>query len=292
MIRSLCVRFAGAVLLLAMQAAVAAVPNAVVEAVQMPAWVERGNTAIPLAPGMELRDSDRLRTGANSKLLLKMREGSSVRLGENGTLLLDRMSEGGDRVFDAALNVLKGAFRFTTDVLQVRRRRNINITIATVTAGIRGTDVWGKAASDKDIVCLIEGKIEVQRGQEQPFKMDQPLSFYIAPRGAPALPVAPVDQKQLAIWSDETQIAPGAGAAQRGGKWKVVAASVDTQADALRVYDALRAAGYAARILPVSRAEKLTYDVRLVQLPSKAEAEALAGAIRGRMGVVEPRVTR
>jgi len=289
---SLCAGFIVAAQLFAVQPAAAAAPNSVVEAVQMPAWVERGGASIPLAPGMELRDRDRLRTGAKAKLLLKMREGSSVRLGENGTLLLDRMAEGGDRVFAAALNVLQGAFRFTTDVLQAQRRRNVNITIATVTAGIRGTDVWGKAASDKDIVCLIEGKIEVQRGQEQAFQMDQPLSFYIAPRGAPALPVAPVDPKQLEIWSAETQIAPDAGAAQRGGKWKVIAASVDTQADALRLYDALRAAGYAARILPVSHEAKLIYEVRLEQLPSRAAAGALAGAIRGKMGVTEPRVSK
>ena len=269
-----------------------AVPNAVVEAVQMPAWVERGNATIPLAPGMELRDRDRLRTGAKSKLLLKMREGSLVRLGENGTLLLDQMAEGGDRVFAAVMNVFQGAFRFTTDVLRAQRRRNINITIATVTAGIRGTDLWGKAASDKDIVCLIEGKIEVRRGQDEPFKMDQPLSFYIAPRGAPALPVAPVDAEQLRIWAAETQIALGSGAAYRGGKWKVIAASVDTQADALRLYDALRAAGYAAEIRPAMLGGKRIYDVRLAHLPSRAEAEALARSIRGRPGVAEPRVSR
>lgn len=289
--KSLLQGFAGAMLLLATQLASAAAPNAVVEAVQMPAWVERGNANLPLAPGMELRDRDRLHTGANAKLLLKMREGSSVRLGENGTLALDQMAEDGQRVFAAVMNVFKGAFRFTTDVLRAQRRRNINITIATVTAGIRGTDLWGKAASDKDIVCLIEGKIDVQRGQEQPFRMDQPLSFYIAPRGAPALPVAPVDAKQLEIWSAETQISAGAGAARRGGKWKVIAASVDTQAEALKLYDVLRAAGYAAQIRPVTRQEKLVYDVRLVQLPSRAEAETLAGAIRGKMGVTEPKVS-
>jgi len=283
---------AGAALLLAAQLAVAATPNAVVEAVQMPAWVQRGNANIPLTPGMQLNDRDQLRTGANAKLLLKMREGSLVRLGENGTLLLDQMAEGGDRVFAAALNVLQGAFRFTTDLVQVRRRRNINITIATATAGIRGTDLWGKATEDRDIILLIEGKIEVQRGQAQPVLMDQPLSLYLAPRGAPALPVAPVDPKQLEIWSAETQIAPGAGAAQRGGKWKVIAASVDTQADALKLYDALRAAGYAAEIRPAMRAEKLIYDVRLAHLPSRAEADALAASIRGKLGVAEPRVSR
>ena len=279
------------ILLLAAQLAAAA-PNAGVEAVQMPAWVERGGASVPLTPGMELRDKDRLRTGANSKLLLKMREGSLVRLGENGTLLLDRMAEDRNRVFDAVMNVFKGAFRFTTAALQAQRRRNISITIATVTAGIRGTDVWGKAAPDKDIVCLIEGKIDVQRGQEQPFKMDQPLSFYIAPRDKPALPVAPVDPQQLRQWAAETDIASGAGAARRGGRWKVVAARVETQADALGLYDALRAAGYAAEIRPAMADGKRIYDVRLAHLASKADAEVLARSLRGRLGVVAPRVSR
>ena len=283
-----------ALVLLVTQSALAAqaapAQHAVVEAVQMPAWVERGGASIPLAPGMALQDRDQLRTGANSKLLLRLAEGSFVRLGEKGTLKLDQMTQGKDKVFAAALNVLQGAFRFTTDALRAQRRRSINITIATVTAGIRGTDVWGKAATDKDIVCLIEGKIEVQRGQDQPFTMDQPLSFYIAPRDAPPLPVAPVDPKQLEIWSAETQIASGSGAARRGGKWKVIAASVDTQADALKLYDALRAAGYAAEIRPAMVDGKRIYDVRLAHLPSRAEAEALAASIRGKMGVDNPGV--
>jgi len=267
------------------------VPQAIVEAVQMPAWVVRGGERIPLAPGMVLQDRDQLRTGANSKLLLKMAEGSLVKLGENGTLRLHRMGEDRNRVFSAAMSVLQGAFRFTTAAVGAQRRRNIDITIATVTAGIRGTDLWGKAAADKDIVCLIEGRIEVQRGEEQPILMDQPLSFYIAPRGAAALPVAPVDPAQLRLWAAETEVEAGKGAARRGGKWKVIAASVDTQEEALKLYDALRTAGYAAQIRPAMAGEKRIYLVRLAHLPSKAEAEALAGAIRGKLGVVEPRVS-
>jgi hypothetical protein len=269
----------------------ASVPAALVEAVQMPAWVLRGGERIPLAPGMALQDRDQLRTGANSKLLLKMAEGSLVKLGENGVLRLERMSEGRDKVYTAAMKVLHGAFRFTTDALRPQRRRDIHITIATVTAGIRGTDVWGKAAPGRDIVCLIEGKIEVQRGEEQPLLMDQPLSFYIAPRGAPALPVAAVDPAQLRLWAAETEIESGKGAARRGGKWNVIAASVETQEEALKLYDALRAGGYAAQIRPAMSGERRIYLVRLAQLPSKAEAEVLAGAIRGKMGVAEPRVS-
>jgi hypothetical protein len=290
MTKKLSLILAGAALLAA-QIAAAASPHAVVEAVQMPAWVERDGARVPLAPGMELRRTDRLLTGANARLLLKMGEGSLVKLGEAGTLKLDQLADGKDRVFTAALNVLQGAFRFTTSALQKQRRRNINITVASVTAGIRGTDVWGKAAADRDIVCLIEGKIEVQRGQDQPILMDQPLSFYIAPKNAPPLPVAPVDAEQLRQWAAETEIEPGKGAARRGGKWKVLAASAETQENALKLYDALRAAGYAAEIRPAMAGEKRIYNVRLAHLASKADAEALAASIRGKTGVAEPKVS-
>ena len=188
--------------------------------------------------------------------------------------------------------MLVGAFRFTTDVLAKDRRRDVKITIATVTAGIRGTDLWGRSAKDRQIVCLIEGAIEVVRGAEAPFTMDQPRSFYIAPKGKPALPVAPVTKEQLDQWSTETEIQAERGAARRGGRWKVVLASVDTQQEALKIYDAVRAAGYAADIRPDEAQGKHTYNVRLSQLPSKAEAQALADSLRGKMGVTEPKVSK
>jgi hypothetical protein len=272
----------------------AGAPEAFVEAVQMSAWVERDGANIPLAPGMALRDRDRVRTGDNARILLRMAEGSAVKLGEKGSLLLDNMRmQRKENVFAATMKVFEGAFRFTTNVLvKYRGRREVEVTISAVTAGIRGTDLWGKAAADRDIVCLIEGIIEVRRGADAPIIMDQPLMFYIAPKNKPPLPVAPVDPKQLAQWATETEIQAGRGAARQGGKWKVVLASVDTQLEALKVYDAVRAAGYAAEIRPRGAAGKQTYAVRLAQLPSKAEAQALADSLRGKMGVAEPKVSQ
>ena len=267
---------------------------AMVEAVQMPAWVERGTDKVPLAPGMGLRDTDRVRTGGNARIVLRMAEGSSVKLGEKSTLLLDGMRmRPKENVFAATMNVFEGAFRFTTNALsKFRGTRQVNVTISAVTAGIRGTDLWGKAAPDRDIVCLIEGIIEVRRGADAPFTMDQPLMFYIAPKDKPPLPVAPVPKEQLEQWAAETEIQPGRGAARRGGKWKVVLATVDTQQEALLVYDVVRGEGYAAQIRPKDQKGKHVYDVRLAQLPSKAEAQALADALRGKMGVAEPKVSR
>src|SRR4051812_6645921 len=160
----------------------AAQPAAVVEGVQMPAWVERSEGAaalrrLPVAPGMELKPGDQLRTGAGSRLLIKLSEGSSVKLGENGTLRIAELSPAKD-LFKGALAVLEGAFRFTTDALAKQRRRDININVAQVTAGIRGTDLWGKSLPNREIVCLIEGKIEVGAPNETPVTMDQARQFY------------------------------------------------------------------------------------------------------------------
>ena len=267
--------------------------GAIVEAVQMPAWVERDDAKIPVAPGMALRDRDHVRTGAGARLLLRMPEGSAVKLGENAGLALDslRVQRG---LFAGAIRVVFGAFRFTTDLLAKVGgvRRDLDISVATVTIGVRGTDIWGKSTRDRDIVCLIEGRIQVQRGADPEFVMDQPLSYYVAPRRAPALPVAPVPMDQFREWAAETEIEPGRGAARRGGRWKVVLGTVDTQADALRLYDSVREAGYAAKILPAKLGDKSIYTLRLAHLPSRAEAQALADSIRGKMGVADPKVSQ
>jgi len=269
-----------------------AAPPAVVEAVQMPAWVERGGSRVPLAPGMALAPDDDLRTGANARLLVKLAEGSSVKLGENARLRIAQAQLRKDNVFASTMNLLAGAFRFTTDALAKARRREVSISVATVTAGIRGTDLWGKAAADRDIVCLIEGRVEVARAGDPPLTMDQPLSFFVAPRGQPPLPVQPVKPEQLQQWATETEMAAGAGAARRGGRWQVVLASGESENEVLRVYQDVRAAGYAAELAPKRVDGRRAYDVRIAQLPSRAEAEALAASLAGKHGVAAPRVTR
>ena len=272
-----------------------AAPTAVVEGVQMPAWIERGGIKEPLAAGMELRAADKIVTGANSRILLRLAEGSQVKLGENAQLSLDRLeqrSENRQTFLDAALDVARGAFRFTTNLTaKLNSRRSVDIRVATVTAGIRGTDIWGKSALDRDIVCLIEGSISVQRESEQPVTMNQALQFYIAPKAAgrpdPSRPVqlASVTSAQLTQWATETDIAPGQGAVRQGGRWKVVAGSSPESGTALALYDKLREAGYAATLLPTGRAGAWDYQVRIAGLPSQDEAEGLARRLEAITGM-------
>lgn len=285
--------FSGAALLalvLARAADAAPAPNVVVEAVQMPAWVERGGARIPLSPGMELKDRDQVRTGAGSRLLFRTADGSSIKLGENASLAFDNLRMRGDNVFEAALKVAEGAFRFTTDVLaRYRGRREITIGIATVTAGIRGTDLWGKSTPDRQVVCLIEGNVEVTPPGESPITMDQRLSFYVRDKGQ-SQPVATVMPDQLMQWGAETETLPGHGVARRGGKWKITVASGRSLDQALDASKNLRDSGYAAEIIPAKVKGKRVYNVVVPNFASKKDAEFVATGLKDQGRVERARV--
>ena len=149
--------FATLLVLVATAAAAATRPHLVVEGVQMPAWVEYSSGARqPLAIGMALNNKDKVYTGPASRALLRLADGSLIKLGENGVLALDdldRRRVSAKDVVTASLDVVSGAFRFTTQALyRFRGERDVKVRLVTLTAGIRGTDLWGKADATRDIV--------------------------------------------------------------------------------------------------------------------------------------------
>lgn len=272
---------------------VLAAPDAVVEGIQMPAWVTRDGVRKPLAVGTELRSEDKVSTGASSRLLLRLGDGSVVKLGENGELQLSNLVQRRSENFiGATLRVLGGAFRFTTDaVARTRSKREIDVRFATLTAGIRGTDIWGKNLGDREVVVLIEGQITVSRDGDAPVQMKDPLTYLQAPQAGPAS-IEPVPMEQLALWAAETEIAPGEGALRSQGRWKLYLASYDNQDDALALYDELREAGYPARISPRPRDGGHEYRVRISGFPSAQEARMAGERLRSRISGLDPAASR
>lgn len=274
-------RFVTAVLLcLSVALPAHAAQTLTVEGLVSPAWVERANgQRDPLSVGMALADKERIHTGNGARALLRLADGSAIKLGENALLAVDDLAQKSGvtakQLVTASLDVARGAFRFTTNVFaRQRSERDVKIRITTVTAGIRGTDVWGKSSDDRDVVCLIEGKIAVNHAGKD-FTMDQPLQFFIAPRKGEPKPVAPVDKKQLQEWAAETEIQDGSGAAKRGGKFRVEVSTRTDQKSALQDYDALRKAGYPAEIRPVKTDAGEEFRVRILNLPGLKDAKAL-----------------
>jgi len=282
----------GALSVLALLGAPATAQTLAVEGVVSPAWMERAGARTPLAVGMQLNDRDRVVTGPGARALLRMAEGSAVKLGENASLavdgLADKVSAGSARLVAASLDVLRGAFRFTTGVFgRPAAGRDVRVRVSTVTAGIRGTDLWGKSDERRDLVCLIEGSISVSHAQTGEFTMAEPLSFFVAPRDQKPLPVAAVDPKQLKEWAAETEIQAGSGGARRGGRYAVTASVSVDQKPALAAYGALRAAGYPAVVRPLKKDDgSIEYRVRIPNLATQQDAEATAAKLKA-LGLAE-----
>lgn len=268
---------------------VLAQPAAVIEGVQTPAWRERDGSRVPLVPGMELRPGDRILTGKDSRILVRLTEGSVVKLGENGRLVLAELQPAKE-LFRAALQVLEGAFRFTTDLAAKARKRDVTVRLEQVTIGIRGTDVWGRSRAERQVVCLLEGVVQVGADGEQPVTLNRPRQFYRREKGKTE-PVGLVEPKQFEQWSRETDIESGKGALRRGGRFSVQLAAADTRNALASVHEQARAAGYPAEIAMRKEGDKASYIVRIRQLPSREEAQALADQLKGRFGAKEPRVS-
>ncbi len=290
-----------------------AAPLARVTALQAPAWMERGDSRQPVTPGLALEAGDRLLTGPGGHLRLELADGSSVKLGAEArfqvnTLALSapepadqatalarsRWGLGESRpapaLLTAALETLRGAFRFTTGALGKLGRREVRITVGSATVGIRGTDVWGKSSEEKDLVCLIEGQVQV-RHPEGTAALTEPLSFFVAPRGRPPQPVGKVERTQLETWARETEPVPGAGLHGIEGSWQVNVFSAPTREEAESLRRALAEAGFAATVSEARVKGRDYFRVRLDHLTSRQEAQGLARRLKDRFAPGEPWVS-
>jgi hypothetical protein len=119
--------------------------------------------------------------------------------------------------------------------------------------------------------------------------MNQPLQFYKRVDGQ-AQPVGAVEQAQLDKWAAEVDLERGKGIARAGGRVTLELGRFDSRSAAIGVREDVRKAGYPAVMTPIRGKEQTTYVVRIRQLASRAEANALAEQLRGKHGVTEPKV--
>lgn len=269
-----------------------AVPDVVVDSVRMPAWLERGAQRKPLAVGMELGSGDALVTGQGSRVLLRSADGSNISLGANARVVLNKVGRqhDGRPQFQATLLLEKGPLRFTTSQRGKLRTREVAVRAAGVNVAISAGDVWCNVTdADSGMVLLLAGTASVAHGADAPLALDQPLNSVVMAKGEAPLPMSGIGQKRLTKLMQETEIASGQGALRIGGRWKVNLLEQEGEVATLASYDALRSAGYDARILPLTKSK---YRLRIIGSPSRAEAEALAAELRGKMGITAPQVSR
>jgi cell division septation protein DedD len=296
-----------------------------VEGIQADAWMTRDGKRTPLKRGSVLKEKDEIETGPGARLMMRLPEGSTVKLGENAKLTIQSLQfdKTGKGLLGGALAVVQGAFRFTTDAARkYRGARDLKISLSTATAGIRGTDIWGKSFDDREVFMLIEGNVSITRANEPPVEMNEPLTVYSAPKDKPAAPLSPAEVDQITQWAAETEIGAlpsGKKAKKTGGtetpdqvvgeppakpskskkaavgrddgKYFIAVAEFPSEEAALALYDRLRAAGMHAAIRPIPADAGTSYRVRVIGFESSSAAEAAVPQIKGLVPESQPRVS-
>jgi hypothetical protein len=255
--------------------------NAVVAGMQAPAWVERGGARQPLQAGASLLPGDRLSTGKDARVVLNMPDDSTVKLGEEVQFEIRELqpAEAGQPL-RGFLRVLAGAFRYTTNSSGKARARQLDIQVGTATIGIRGTDVWGKSGPKQDLVCLIEGRIEITREGESAVPMKDALSVYTASPKKPANPLSAVDMATVQTLALETELSQGRGVMRAGGEYGVFLYSEAKEKKAKSRQERLRKNGYAAEVYAVQTGGGTRYRVAIPNFASAGDARSAAARMK------------
>ncbi len=255
----------------------------------MPAWTTRYGKRQPLSPGDTVSTAQEVETAASAGLVLKMAEGSLVRLGEKTRLGVQRLevNEADGRIaVRSELKLFDGFFRFATSaVAKVAGQREIDVSLRTATIGIRGTDFWSMTDAEHDAACLFEGNIALATRDQGALTLDKPTAFWARFFNQPVKPVGNATPDELAKFLKSTELSPGKGVAVAGGRWRVVAAAAGSAAAAQALATRLREAGYPALVRARDVAGKKVHEVRINGFATRDDATAILDKIASKDGV-------
>ena len=187
---------------------------------------------------------------------------------------------------EATLDILEGAFRYTSDKLNTAWQRDVRINLgSTATVGIRGTDLWGKVGPEQQFVVLLEGQIELtDRAAGDKVALNTPLQIYQAAEKS----VGTVEMAQVQALAPETELDFGAGVQSLQGGFQLNLASFDNEklarAEAKRVSEQ----GLAADVNGVRINGDQWFRVSVNRLASLDDARALMSRVKKQFGYQTP----
>jgi hypothetical protein len=128
------------------QSTYAAEPAIVGSVMQMrgAAYADHLDSSANLYRSMTVHVGDRIVTGRNARVALKMSDGAILTLGADTEFVIGAYSYSKKlQQGSAALELVKGAFRAVTGGIGKLKGRDFKVKTAAGVIGIRGTDFWG-----------------------------------------------------------------------------------------------------------------------------------------------------
>jgi len=252
-----------------------------INALNYPVWAERSQSRITLSPGSPLLNGDIVQTGSMGRAWIALADGSVVKLGQDTRFVirsaeLQQQQQGA--LLSAALNVIRGAFRFTSGFFAAKftSKHQVNIRIGAVTVGIRGTDIWGRSSADEDFVALLDGNITVESAGDASVVLDQPLSRYLKKTAPAEAVIDSLSRSELEILAGETELAVEQGIANIDGGFELVLMSLSDPKSVTLMVKKFEQAGYALNIEPVIVNFEKFQRLKISGFVSRQAAKSLA----------------
>lgn len=121
----------------------------------------------PLQEGSSVLVGDRIATGADSRLRLKMNDGALLTLGSSSAITIDAWNDT-ETLGQAVIGVAEGIFLAASGAIARLGPDRMVVNTPAATLGIRGTEVWGEAHPGQLAVALLSGTgVLVDTGNEQ-----------------------------------------------------------------------------------------------------------------------------
>lgn len=131
-------------------------------------WKAKQNEWFKINPGAKVYQSDKVRTGVESEVVFGLPDGSSIMIGENTIVEMEKLFEPNDEGgFETKIDVEKGFLNFAVHKLKNKKSKFIFKT-GTATASIRGTEgyIGGEGVF---FAGLKTGKLEITpAGSDKP----------------------------------------------------------------------------------------------------------------------------
>lgn len=113
-----------------------------------------------------IQKGDTISTGLDSKVLMRLKDGSKFELGADASLKLTDFAYNESADDDKVVaDALKGVFRFVTGKVAKQKPESMKVRTAVATIGVRGTHVLGEIKDDGSttIILLEQEEDDVQR---------------------------------------------------------------------------------------------------------------------------------
>jgi hypothetical protein len=103
-----------------------------------------------------------LTTGAKSRLQVTFHDNSTLTLGENARVVVNKFVYNPKKSSgELALNATRGAFRFTGGKIEQMQSKKVTLNTPGAALAVRGTDFWAGPIKGKYGVVLMKGRVGV-----------------------------------------------------------------------------------------------------------------------------------